>query len=159
MSPTSLRHGRLALKNLQNQRALTARCPAFDLVVHQRAHVYLQSRLHLSRKSLGHYIHKILKSGCKVEESKLRTAERLVNLISTFCILSWRIFWLTMLNRTVPQATPTLAFTKLELQLLDRLTKLPVIWLMFSRLPAIWRRSLSSEATCGALTILRPAIS
>ena len=28
--------------------------------------------------------HKILKSGCKAEESKLRTAERLVNLISVF---------------------------------------------------------------------------
>jgi Transposase DNA-binding/Transposase DDE domain len=36
--------------------------------------------------------HKILKSGCKAESSKLRTAERLVNLISIFCILSWRIF-------------------------------------------------------------------
>lgn len=31
--------------------------------------------------------HKILKSGCKAEESKLRTAERLVNLISVYCIL------------------------------------------------------------------------
>jgi Transposase DNA-binding len=30
--------------------------------------------------------HKILKSGCKAEESKLRTAQRLVNLISVFCI-------------------------------------------------------------------------
>ncbi|AXR68673.1 hypothetical protein DPV73_12285 [Leptospira mayottensis] len=28
--------------------------------------------------------YKILKSGCKVEESKLRTAERLVNLISIY---------------------------------------------------------------------------
>ena len=28
--------------------------------------------------------HKILKSGCKAEESKLRTAERLVNLIAVF---------------------------------------------------------------------------
>ncbi len=33
--------------------------------------------------------HKILKSGCKVEESRLRTAERLVNLIATLCVLSW----------------------------------------------------------------------
>jgi hypothetical protein len=41
--------------------------------------------------------HKVLKSGCKAEESKLRTAERLVNLISVFCIVSWRIFWMTML--------------------------------------------------------------
>jgi hypothetical protein len=36
--------------------------------------------------------HKILKSGCKAEQSKLRTAERLVNLLAIFCILSWHIF-------------------------------------------------------------------
>jgi hypothetical protein len=44
--------------------------------------------------------HKILKSGCRAEEAKLRTAERLVNLIAILTILSWRIFWITMLNRT-----------------------------------------------------------
>ena len=44
--------------------------------------------------------HKILKSGCRAEEAKLRTAERLVNLIDILTILSWRIFWITMLNRT-----------------------------------------------------------
>ena len=44
--------------------------------------------------------HKILKSGCKAEELKLRTAQRLTNLISLFCILSWRVFWITMLNRS-----------------------------------------------------------
>lgn len=36
--------------------------------------------------------HKILKPGCQAEQSKLRTAERLVNLLATFCFLSWRIF-------------------------------------------------------------------
>jgi len=54
--------------------------------------------------------HKILKSSCKAEESKLRTAQRLTNLISLFCILSWRVFWMTMLNRSAPDAPPTLAF-------------------------------------------------
>lgn len=34
--------------------------------------------------------HKILKSGCRAEASKLRTAERIANLIAVFCILSWR---------------------------------------------------------------------
>ena len=43
--------------------------------------------------------HKILKSGCKAEESRLRTAERLARLLAVFCILSWRVFWLTMMNR------------------------------------------------------------
>jgi hypothetical protein len=31
--------------------------------------------------------HKILKSGCKAEDVKLRTAERLVNLIAILCLL------------------------------------------------------------------------
>ncbi len=65
--------------------------------------------------------HKILKSGCKAEESKLRTAERLVNLISSFCILAWRIFWMTMINRCSPEAPPTTALAEIEIQLLDRL--------------------------------------
>jgi Transposase DNA-binding/Transposase DDE domain len=65
--------------------------------------------------------HKILKSGCQAEQSKLRTAERLVNLLAMFCILSWRIFWLTMLTRSTGQAKATLAFTPLEIELLNRL--------------------------------------
>lgn len=53
--------------------------------------------------------HKILKSGCTAEDVKLRTAERLVNLIAILCLLSWRVFWITMLNRTRPQASPYMA--------------------------------------------------
>jgi hypothetical protein len=65
--------------------------------------------------------HKILKSGCRAEASKLRTAERIVNLIAVFCILSWRIFWMTMMNRLAPAAPPLVALTDLETRLLDRL--------------------------------------
>lgn len=67
--------------------------------------------------------HKILKSGCRAEESRLRTAERLANLISLFCILSWRIFWMTMLNRCAPTAPPTAALIETEIKLLDQLVK------------------------------------
>ncbi len=65
--------------------------------------------------------HKILKSGCQAEQSNLRTAERLVNLLATFCILSWRIFWLTMTNRSTQNAKASLAFTPLEIDILNRL--------------------------------------
>ncbi len=36
-------------------------------------------------------------------------------------ILSWRVFWLTMINRSLPQAEPDLVLTKLEIKLLDQL--------------------------------------
>lgn len=53
--------------------------------------------------------HKILKSGCRAEDSKLRSAERLANLIAILCILAWRMLWLCMVNRVLPelQATQT----------------------------------------------------
>jgi len=67
--------------------------------------------------------HKILKSGCKAEESKLRSSERLVNLISIFCIIGWRIFWLTMLHRAEPGLSPAIALDETEVGLLDELVK------------------------------------
>lgn len=44
--------------------------------------------------------HKILKSGCRTEDAKLRTADRLANLVALFCIVSWRVLWMTMMART-----------------------------------------------------------
>lgn len=67
--------------------------------------------------------HKVLKSGCRAEASKLRTAERLANLMAVFCILSWRILWLAMLARSEPEAPPSIAFTAIEIGLLDRLVR------------------------------------
>ena len=67
--------------------------------------------------------HKVLKSGCHAEAAKLRTAERLVNLLAVLCILSWRIFSMTMIHRTTPEAPAEIVFVKLELRLLDALVK------------------------------------
>ena len=67
--------------------------------------------------------HKILKSGCKAEESMLRSADRLPNLISVLCIVSWRIFWLTMVSRASPQMPGEVALTLREMQRLDELVK------------------------------------
>ena len=69
--------------------------------------------------------HKILKSGCRAEQARLRTAERLVRLLAVFCILSWRVFWLTMLNRAEPDLEPALVLTDMETTMLDRLVPDP----------------------------------
>jgi hypothetical protein len=64
--------------------------------------------------------HKVLRSGCRVEAARLRTAERLTKLIAVFCILSWRIFWTTMINRAAPDAPPGSALTEAETTVIDR---------------------------------------
>ena len=63
--------------------------------------------------------HKVLKSGCRAEDSKLRTADRLANLMAVFCILSWRVLWLTMLARATPEEPPNIALTGAEIGILD----------------------------------------
>jgi hypothetical protein len=84
--------------------------------------------------------HKILKSGCRAEDSRLRTADRLTNLIAIFCILSWRIFWVTMLNRSDPRSSPTTAFTDTEIEVLNRVSPK-------SSVPDFVPRALSYYAT------------
>jgi hypothetical protein len=41
--------------------------------------------------------------------------------LAVFCILSWRVLWLTTLNRTAPDASPKMALTDIEIALLDQL--------------------------------------
>jgi hypothetical protein len=65
--------------------------------------------------------HKVLKSGCRAEDSKLRTAERLANLIAIMCILAWRVMWLTKTNRVSPEVPAKLVFTDAEIKLLEHL--------------------------------------
>ena len=61
---------------------------------------------------------KVLKSGLKLEESKLRTSDRLIRLISICCILAWRIQWITMLNRDDKKLSPAVAFDETERKIL-----------------------------------------
>lgn len=93
-----------------------------DLPVRSRREALEKLRWYALRWKIEVF-HKILKSGCKAEESKLRTAQRLTNLVAVFSILSWRVFWITMLNRSARTAPPTLALEGAELHLLDRLVK------------------------------------
>jgi len=62
---------------------------------------------------------KVLKTICKAEESKLRTADRLARLIAILCVMSWRIHWLTMLARQTTTSTLKIAFSEQEIHLLD----------------------------------------
>jgi hypothetical protein len=65
--------------------------------------------------------HKILKSGCRAEDAKLRTAERLTNLVAVFCIIAWRVFWLTMVHRTNPKTPADAVFTETEIAILNHI--------------------------------------
>jgi hypothetical protein len=93
-----------------------------DLPVRSRADAVEKLKWYAMRWKIEMF-HKILKSGCKAEEVKLRTASRLVNLIAVFCIMSWRVFFITMVNRSAPSMPAKSALTDVEIALLDHLVK------------------------------------
>jgi Transposase DNA-binding/Transposase Tn5 dimerisation domain len=68
---------------------------------------------------------KTLKTGCRIEDVRLTTADRIANCIALACVTAWRIFWMTMLGRTEPAGAPDAVFTEAELALLDRTTPAP----------------------------------
>lgn len=66
------------------------------------------------RWSIEEY-HKILKSGCTVEDCRLQTAERLTKYIALISVIGWRIFWMVHISRTDPNAPVEVALTQVEI--------------------------------------------
>jgi len=73
--------------------------------------------------------HKVLKSGCTVEDCRLQTADRLQRYLTLFGVVAWRVYWITHLNRHQPEAPCTLVLTTHEWEALyctiHHTTKLP----------------------------------
>lgn len=49
--------------------------------------------------------HRILKSGCKIEECRLETYERLKKFVRLKSIIAFRLLWLTVINRIEPETS------------------------------------------------------
>lgn len=62
--------------------------------------------------------HKIIKSGCTVEDCRLETADRLQNYIALMSVIAWRLHWLTYVNRTDPDLPCSAVLTETEWQAL-----------------------------------------
>jgi hypothetical protein len=91
-----------------------------DLPVEDLAAAVEKLNWYASRWKLETY-HKVLKSGCQAEHARLRTAERLTNLLAVLCVVGWRVFWLTMVSRATPGAPPEGILTRPEIEVLDRI--------------------------------------
>jgi hypothetical protein len=66
--------------------------------------------------------HFVLKSGCHLEELQLETAERLERALATYCVVAWRLLWLTYQARKTPDISCELAFQDYEWQALYAFT-------------------------------------
>ncbi|MFM8495332.1 MAG: IS4 family transposase [Planctomycetia bacterium] len=67
-----------------------------------------------SRRWAIEVYHRILKSGCRVEQRQLATAVRLSNCLAIDMVVAWRIHHLTMLGQETPDVACTVYFTDSE---------------------------------------------
>jgi len=59
---------------------------------------------------------RILKSGCKIEELQLQHVDRIEVALAFYCVIAWRVLWLTMLGRSCPDMACDAVFDTEEWQ-------------------------------------------
>lgn len=60
--------------------------------------------------------HFVLKSGCRLEQLQLENALRLKRALATYCLVAWRLLWLTYQARRQPDLSCTVALEQHEWQ-------------------------------------------
>jgi hypothetical protein len=62
--------------------------------------------------------HKGLKSGARVEDCRLQTADRLSRFVALMSVIAWRLHWMTYINRCQPDLPCTVILTPIECEAL-----------------------------------------
>jgi hypothetical protein len=62
--------------------------------------------------------HKVLKSGCRIEERQLESAERLTRCLTLYSVIAWRLLYATLLARAAPEVACTVLLEEEEWQAL-----------------------------------------
>ncbi|MDR3568074.1 MAG: hypothetical protein P4L43_08620 [Syntrophobacteraceae bacterium] len=67
--------------------------------------------------------HRVLKSGCRVEEAAHNSAERLKRSIAINLVIAGRIMLMTLLGRQTPELPVEVLFSDLEIEVLNAYAK------------------------------------
>ena len=67
--------------------------------------------------------HRVLKSGCRIEDMQHKSAERLKRAIAINLVIGWRLMLMTLLGRTCPELPPDLLFSDIEIEVLTAYAK------------------------------------
>ena len=67
--------------------------------------------------------HRVLKSGCRIEDLAHRSAERLRRAIAINLVIAWRIMLMTLLGRETPELPAEVLFSDLEIEVLHAFAK------------------------------------
>ena len=75
--------------------------------------VHLVIKYYLSRWQIEVFFH-VFKTGCKIEEKELKTADRIKNMLALFLIVAWRVMYIMTVSRQRPEISCTEIFEEAE---------------------------------------------
>jgi hypothetical protein len=67
--------------------------------------------------------HRVLKTSCRAEAPAHRDAEGLRRVLAMNMVIAWRILLLMLLGRELPQLSPQVVFSDVEIEVLDRIAR------------------------------------
>jgi hypothetical protein len=67
--------------------------------------------------------HRVLKSGCRIEDVGHKTAERIQRAIAINLVIAWRIMLMALLGREAPELPAEVLFSDIEIEVLRRYAK------------------------------------
>lgn len=67
--------------------------------------------------------HRVLKSGCRIEDAAHKTAERLKRAIAINLVIAWRIMLMTLLGRETPELPAEVLFSDIEVKVLHAIAQ------------------------------------
>jgi hypothetical protein len=67
--------------------------------------------------------HRVLKSGCHIEDAAHKTAERLKRAIAINLVIAWRIMLMTLMGRETPELPAEVLFSDMEIEVLSAYAK------------------------------------
>ncbi len=78
-------------------------------------------KYYLSRWQIEVFFH-VLKTGCKIEEKELKSADRIKNMLALFLIVAWRVMYIMTMSRKRPDLPCTEMFEEAEYKSVYKVT-------------------------------------
>jgi hypothetical protein len=102
---------------------------SWTLITTMPTHTFEECRQmveYYTRRWLCERFHYVLKSGCEVEKLQVDDAHTLSNVLAVYCVVAWRLLYITHIARAEPETAAETVITSTEKLILSQIAKKPI---------------------------------
>jgi hypothetical protein len=102
---------------------------SWTLITTMPTHTFEECRRmveYYTRRWMCERFHYVLKSGCQVEKLQMDDAHTLSNVLAVYCVIAWRLLYITHIARAEPDTPAEALITSTEKLILTQITKNPI---------------------------------